>query len=164
MRRTLLCAFAILMLSGCAQTNKPHHNFEDDFKNQILSQQFKKKGADLFCDQPSYLECLKIKRDQCLRELKPFNKECFEYSSGQVNGRISENTEKFGNLFGFCMITKHIMFRGEKDIKEIGMCMQNNPLDENQFQKTLTPTDQEVIVTILKDEYDLETWRNNTVK
>jgi hypothetical protein len=95
-------------------------NFFIICKNQILSQQFKKKGADLFCGQPSYLECLKIKRDQCLRELKPFNK--------------------------------------------VGMCMQNNPIDEDQIQKTLTPTNQEVIVTILKDEYDLETLRNNTVK
>lgn len=164
MRQTLLCVIALFLMTGCAQTEKHEVVITDDFQNQILSQQFKKKGAYLYCDQPSYLKCLNIDRDQCLKELKPFTKECFEYASASVSGNIAGNSKKFINLFGFCMFSKHLMFRGEENLQEIGMCLQNNPFDEDQIQKSLTPTNYELIMTISKDEYDLERLCNNTDK
>ncbi len=152
MRNGLLVAIALSILVGCAQQEKPQVSRwpDENFENQILAQQFKKKGANIFCDQKVYLDCYQIDRTQCLKALRPFRRECFEFATQKAGRNIASNP-KFTEYYSICMVSRHTLLHVDGDYTKIGACLDEAQFDQEQLKRTLTPTTNEILQTIDAD-------------
>jgi len=153
----LLFAIASLLLLNCVQSQKPKGVAINDLQNQIATQQFQTKGADIFCDQAFYLECCQIDRNQCLSQMRPFNNQCFEFAT-EKGGKYIPNNKKFFEYFSRCMVNQHLTFYGDENFNEIAACLNNFQMDAEQFQKTMRPTSLQ-IMTIFDEDITLEELR-----
>lgn len=162
MNRILLWTITTLLILSCAQSKRPKGVSIDDLRNQIATQQFKAKGADIFCDQASYLECYQIDRNQCLSQMRPFNSQCFDFAIAKAGKYIPDN-EKFFEYFSRCMTNQHLTFHGDENFREIAACLNNLQLDREQFRKTMDPSLIQLL-TIFDEDMTLEKLRRDGKK
>jgi len=103
----------------------------EEYVSEIIEEKFKKNLSNVLCDQPSYLECFDITREQCIEELTEYNVECFNKAKEKVSGPLTnkKNGEKFGTIAMMCIALNHLSIHAE-NAEEIAGCMEKSSFDD----------------------------------
>jgi hypothetical protein len=110
----------------------------EELVSEIVEEKFKKNTLYVLCDQPSYLLCFGIPREQCIGELTEYNPECYNKAKEKVSGplTIEKNAENFVTIVFMCMMFKHIAAHAE-NAQEIGECFDKASFDETTAVRSL---------------------------
>jgi hypothetical protein len=138
--RALPFALTLALFAGCA--TQPAPTAKPDYQNEVIGEVIKakvqKNGADLLCDQEGYRGCYKISREQCLTELNSVKDDCFKRANDRVPRIMSEGEMKqFAQQFGSCLALRHLQLHQDKNLAEIGECMQKMSYDKAQGAKSI---------------------------
>ena len=131
----------IILLIGCATeyTKKTEQEKRtEELVSGIMEEKLKKNMVNVLCDQPAYLACFDIPREQCIGELTEYNVECFNKAKEKVSGSLAneKNAEKFAVTAVICLLFNHIAIHAE-NVKEIGECFNKASFDEAAAARSL---------------------------
>ncbi|BFM17175.1 hypothetical protein R50073_33580 [Maricurvus nonylphenolicus] len=127
-KRFLQLTSILAALTGCASSTTTEGI--DDLKNEVIGTIFKSKikknGQNLTCSQPSFLECVDITKNICLKEAESLKVECINYADEKQPAINSKHeAEKYFMVFAQCMSIKQVMLRPENFI-EVGHCLKRS--------------------------------------
>jgi len=149
---TLILIF--LFLTGCmTHARNNDQQLVDEMVQEsvysVLAAKYKQNGANLFCDQKTYLICFDISQNQCQLDLQPYVAGCYEVAQKQIGASIDDNNVKeFSKFFGICMMSKHVKVHGPRlssveEFQKIGTCLEEIQFDERQIEKSLMGSEYE---------------------
>ena len=139
-QRNLTIAVLYGLLTGCGLHTIQEDEVEGELAGEILQDKVTMNGEKILCDQPLYLECFNITKEQCYSEITPSIKQsCVKYvrsKTGKLNNQSSIQT--FARSVMGCLYGKHLILMHYKQREEIEKCMNNIPqLDGDQILKSL---------------------------
>lgn len=154
----LLCGVILLTVTACASSprNPPSGGasavevLKEDFKNEYLNiytrAKLRKNVDHMLCDQPGYLACYKVAREQCLREISTTKDPCFKKAEQRFPDTLSatpeataEKNKEFSKYLGGCMFFQHLIIRVKQGSEpdEISTCVQHIKWDFPQMERSL---------------------------
>lgn len=137
----LIIVFIILIsLFGCVTQETQESSDEElihKYARKEVARNYKENGTRLLCEQPSYLRCFHISKQQCLSELESSRVSCFEKAWGKLDEKMTdESLEQFGVNHMNCLLDRHFSIHEEK-ADEISLCLSTFKEDKEQAMKSL---------------------------
>lgn len=107
-----------------------------DFLDEFTRAKLRKNGEYLFCDQPGYLDCFKVTRQQCLDELTPLKAGCLARADQKFPDRMRDEraVDRYAGYFSVCMMLQH---SASKDANALGACLRQVDWDKAQRDRSL---------------------------
>ena len=134
---SILFLLILAMISGCAsQATNAHNSRDDELIIEIMKEKYRKNGPSMLCDQPFYLSCYELTKEQCISELSDNSDKCLETANEKFPKITSGNRKDYSDYYIKCVLARHLLMHADKH-EEIGMCMKEARLDKKLLMQSL---------------------------